>query len=288
MALHRAGGLQAARWWNRAALRILMYHRFHDRAGLARQCAYLRANYQPVSMSAVCDWLHEGRALPPHAVAVTVDDGYRDFAEVAYPVFAEYGIPVTVYLVTDFLDGKQWLWFDRVMYAYRCAGRDGRERAVYAATLSEAERQQLVEALPAQLGVEMPSPVPDEFAPMSWDAVRVLAESGVEFGAHTKTHPILSGVTDAVALSDEVAGSKARIESELNRPVLHFCYPNGKIQDIGAAAVEAVRVAGIRTAVTAEPGINRKGQDAMLLRRMAADPGHEGEYFRQGLAGLRG
>ena len=89
-------------------------------------------------------------------------------------------------------------------------------------------------------------------------------------------------------LRDEIAGSQRRMERELNRPVLHFCYPNGKMRDIGPRVVEAVRAAGMRTAVTAEPGLNRAGREALLLQRIAADPGHAEDYFRQGLAGLRG
>jgi peptidoglycan/xylan/chitin deacetylase (PgdA/CDA1 family) len=309
-AFHYAGGLAFARWLNSGGVRILMYHRFRDRAALARQCAHIRKHYQPVSMAAVAEWLHGGRSLPTYALAVTVDDGYRDFQEAA-PVFAEYGIPVTVYLVTDFLDGKLWLWFDQIVYAFLHAqvsnpsietpdgnvlrftlGADesrraaGQQLADLAVSWSAADRWELVCRLPRLLKADLPQQAPPESSPMSWDAVRALAASGVEFGAHTKTHPILSAVTDPEELRDEIAGSKARIETELDRPVLHFCYPNGKMQDIGAAAAEAVRVAGMRTAVTAEPGLVRGRQDAFLLRRIGADPGHEETYFGRSLAGL--
>jgi peptidoglycan/xylan/chitin deacetylase (PgdA/CDA1 family) len=310
-AFHHAGGLAAARWLNRQGLRILMYHRFADRAALARQCAHIRRYYHPVSMSAVADWLHEGRSLPPYALAVTVDDGYADFQEAGHPVFAEYGIPVTVFLVSDFLDGKSWLWFDRVVYAFRHAQVSepsipmpdgnvlrfnlesdasrraaGQHLADLAVALSSAERRELVARLPSLLKVEMPEQVPPEYRPLSWDEVRTLAASGMEFGAHTKTHPILSALTDPEELRTEIAGSKARIESELNRPVLHFCYPNGKMRDIGPAAAETVRAAGMRTAVTAEPGLNKAHQDAFLLRRIGADPSHPEMYLARSVAGL--
>jgi peptidoglycan/xylan/chitin deacetylase (PgdA/CDA1 family) len=310
-AFHHGGGLAAVRWLNRQSLRILMYHRFADRAALASQCAHIRKYYQPVSMTAVSDWLHGGRSLPPYALAVTVDDGYDDFQEAGYPIFAEYGIPVTVFLVTDFLDDKTWLWFDRVVYAFRHAsvsepsvempdGRvlrfklesdaarraAGQQVADLAVSLRPADRSELVAALPRLLQVEMPEQAPLEYQPLSWEEVRSLAASGVEFGAHTKTHPILSALTDPEELREEIAGSKARIESELNRPVLHFCYPNGKLQDIGPAAAEAVRTAGMRTAVTAEPGLNQVHQDAFLLRRIGADPNHPELYFGRRVAGL--
>ena len=312
-AFHHAGGLAAVRWLNRQGLRILMYHRFSDRAALARQCAHIRRHYQPVSMATVSQWLHAGGSLPPYALAVTVDDGYGDFQEAGYPVFAEYGIPVTVFLVTDFIDRKSWLWFDRVVYAFRHAKVSeasvempdgnvlrfklesavsrraaGQHLADLAVALSPADRRELVGELPRLLKTEMPEQAPAEFRPLSWDAIRLLAASGVEFGAHTKTHPILSALTDPEELREEISGSKARIESELDRPVLHFCYPNGKMRDIGLAAAETVRAAGMRTAVTAEPGLNQVHQDAFLLRRIGADPSHQEMYFGRSLAGLAG
>jgi peptidoglycan/xylan/chitin deacetylase (PgdA/CDA1 family) len=312
-AFHHAGGLAAVRWRNRQGLRILMYHRFADRAALARQCEHIRRHYQPVSMATVSEWLHAGRSLPPYALAVTVDDGYGDFQQAGYPVFAEYGIPVTVFLVTDFLDGESWLWFDRVVYAFgqatiseasiempdgnvlhfklesavsrRAAGQHLADLAV---ALSPTDRRELAGALPRLLKAQMPEQAPPEYQPLSWDAVRLLAASGVEFGAHTKTHPILSALTDPEELQDEIAGSKARIEAELDRPVLHFCYPNGKMRDIGPAAAETVRAAGMQTAVTAEPGLNQVHQDAFLLKRIGADPSHPEMYFARSVAGLGG
>jgi peptidoglycan/xylan/chitin deacetylase (PgdA/CDA1 family) len=312
-AFHHGGGVALARWYNRRGLRILMYHRFSDPAALARQCAYIRAQYQPVSMSDVAEWLHAGQSLPPHAVAITVDDGYRDFEQFAFPVFAEYGIPVTVFLVSDFIDGKRWLWFDQVQYCFRQApvrraaigmpsgdvprfdlGSEasrraaGQQMADLAATLSEAERRSLLASLPLCLHVKIPESAPAEFAPLSWESVRRLASMGVEFGAHTKTHPILSSLENAEELREEIAGSQARIEAMLDKPVRHFCYPNGKWRDIGPKALEVARASGMRTAVTAEGGLNRAGQNAWLLRRIGTEPTHAERYFRQCLAGVSG
>lgn len=289
---HRAGGVDAVRWMKRKGVRILMYHRFADAGGLDRQCAHIRKYYKPIPMSAVAEWLDSRRAPEPYSIAITVDDGYRDFLEVAHPVFAKYGIPVTVFLVSDFMDGKCWLWFDQVVWAYeRARGPEALEEArrlvVEATNMSEAERLEFVREAPRSLGVELPVAAPPEYRPLSWDEVRRLAARGVEFGAHTMTHPILSAVRGGARLREEIAGSKARIEAELGAPVAHFCYPNGRSVDIGAAAVEAVREAGFRTAVTAEPGLNHAGAERFLLRRIGADPTHEALYFQRAVAALR-
>jgi Polysaccharide deacetylase len=105
-------------FFNIGGLRILMYHRFPDRSGLEWQCRHLREHYHVISLSEAVCALTSRQPLPPHAVAITIDDGHRDFHQIAWPVFTAYGIPVTVYLVTGFLDGELWLWTDQVRYAF--------------------------------------------------------------------------------------------------------------------------------------------------------------------------
>src|SRR5947209_8542802 len=178
VAFRVAGGLRVARWMNRKGLRILMYHRFSEREPLARQCAHIRTHYSPVSMAQVADWLGQGARLPENAVAITVDDGYRDFYRLAYPVFREYGIPAIVYLVSDFLDRKLWLWVDQVRYlfqqtrersfrveipgqpprSFELGTPEARRAAAYAVAeaakrISNADRLELLKRLPEQLGV---------------------------------------------------------------------------------------------------------------------------------------
>ena len=299
-AFYQAGGVAVARWMNRRGLRILMYHRFNDRAALARQLSHLRACYTPVSMTQVAEWLEHGRPLPVNALAVTVDDGYRDFYQVAYPVFCEYGIPATVYLVSEFLDRKLWLWVDQVRYAFLharaprtdLATPQARRRAAHEMNeaikrIPNAERLRRLAELPDQLQVVLPREAPPEYEPLQWDEVREMAAAGIEFGAHTRTHPILSQVTSPEELADEIAGSKRRIESQLDRPVDHFCYPNGSNEDFGADAVEAVRAAGFRTAVTTEKGLNYPGAQEFRLVRIGVEPGLNQDYFERCAAGFR-
>lgn len=309
---HMAGGLQMARWVNRKGLRILMYHRFSDRADLEIQCRHIREHYFPVSMTQVDTWLKSGDPLPDNSIAITIDDGYQDFAEVGYPAFSSWGIPVTVYLVADFLDGREWLWVDRVKYAFLHSPLDRvridlpGERAFYgilgAASQRRAAAAQLCEqmkllrnevrlaalaALPEVLQVAIPAAPPAEFAPLAWEDVRRMAASGVGIGAHTKTHPVLSRISGEGELHDEIGGSKQRIEEALGFPVEHFCYPNGSDCDITPECVEAVRLARFRTAVTTRSGLNYPAGDRFLLRRIGVDPGFEPLYFQRCAAAFR-
>jgi peptidoglycan/xylan/chitin deacetylase (PgdA/CDA1 family) len=311
-AFDRGGGVRVARWMNRKGLRILMYHRFHESGPLARQMRHIREHYTPVSMTQVSAWLEGGAPLPENALAVTVDDGYRDFYQVAFPVFREYGIPATVYLVSGFLDRALWLWVDQVRYAFLNAGaqrfrldfgsnppgcfelnsiesRKQAARAVAEAAkrLPNAERLRLLERLPRELGVDVPQEPPREYEPMRWEEAREVAAAGIELGAHTRTHPILSQIDAREDLADEIAGSKRRIEACLDRAVDHFCYPNGANRDISAAAVEAVRAVEYRTSVTTETGLNYQSADRFRLLRIGVEPELEEGYFQRCAAGFR-
>ena len=305
------GGIRVARWLNRHSLRILMYHRFGDRASLQHQCAHIRQYYAPVTLDQAAQAIAGGKPLPAKALAVTVDDGYRDFFEVAYPVFREFGIPATVFVVTRFLDGGYWLWGDRVKYAFRHTAlertrlplpdgtvltyelpdRPARERAATevkerAKLMCQRDFAAFVGSVAPALGMEIPGSPEGEFQAMSWEQARQASAGGMEIGAHTVSHPILSSLGSLAEMAEEIAGSRRHIESQLDRPVPHFCYPNGRLRDIGPASA-AVREAGFATAVTTEPGVNPAGADPFLLRRIGVDASYPPAYFEQCAAAFR-
>ena len=306
--LHDFGGLSVVRFWNRRGFRILTYHEFspNELQVLDQQCELVRRYYQPVSMAAVATSL-AGTRLPYNALVVTVDDGYANFAA-AQKVFKKHGIPVAVYLVTDFLDCKTWFWWNRIIYAFShtaCPELDvvlsagpapptrfplqsdaQRQFAAYtvieaAKALPESRRCALCDEAQEQLRVQLPE-LPPEWQPLSWDQVRQLRREGVEFGAHTKSHPMLPEVQNAGELHHEIVGSKKRIEEELDEEVIHFAYPGGRFDQ---KTVDMVRGSGFHTAVTTQAGLNFH-PDAMLLRRFSADLQEPLFYFAEVIAGL--
>jgi peptidoglycan/xylan/chitin deacetylase (PgdA/CDA1 family) len=99
---------------------------------------------------------------------------------------------------------------------------------------------------------------------MNDEQVRAWHAAGMEVGAHSRTHPRLTGCTDA-ELQNEIAGSKADLETLLGQPVTQFCYPYG---DLDERVVAATRQAGFDAATTVQRGRARAGDDALLLRRV--------------------
>ena len=90
---------------------------------------------------------------------------------------------------------------------------------------------------------------------MSWDELKPFADDPlVTIGAHTITHCNLAKQTEEIA-SHEMAISRARIESALQRPVVHLAYPYGDRTAAGAREFALARAAGFKTAVTTRPGM---------------------------------
>ncbi len=101
----------------RPGLVILGYHRIGGGtssdidlpvAEFAAQMAYLRRHYRLVSLDDATS-MSVSQELNGHAdlVAVTFDDGYRDFYEHAFPVLQEHRIPATVYVATAYVEAQR-------------------------------------------------------------------------------------------------------------------------------------------------------------------------------------
>ena len=111
--------------------------------------------------------------------------------------------------------------------------------------LPQIEKQVYAQRLPEALGVSVPEGFFKKLM-MNWDQVREMHKGGIEFGAHTMHHPILTRISlDQVRA--EVEGSKSRIEKELGEPVLSFAYPNGQSSDLNNPIEKIVAYAGIRS-----------------------------------------
>jgi peptidoglycan/xylan/chitin deacetylase (PgdA/CDA1 family) len=286
-ALARAGAFRVAKPLVRRRAVILMLHRFrepdvtHDGytpATLRDVLSELRRQrYRLVGLDDLTARLADGRPPEPESVVFTVDDGYRDFHRIALPIFAEFDCPATVFLVTGFLDGETWPWWNQVEVALgsrssgelRLALRDGELRlswrderegervlGVVLERLKRASDDELRAAIPRiaeATGTALPTAPPERFAPMSWDEVRDAERRGMRFGPHTVTHPILSRTT-AVAAEREIARSWARVREEVAHPVGVFCYPNGDRESFGEREERLVAAQGLRLALTTVPG----------------------------------
>jgi len=297
--LRVTGAFAPFRWAHRHQALIITYHRFSEREGGARisarafaeQARYLAAHYTLVPLSRLAACLRK-REIPPRLAAITIDDGYRDAYEIAFPILRKHRAPATVFVVTEFVEGTTWLWTDKPRYLMALAApqafeigigdhrlklelNGGASRAVAAGLinaalkpLSEEARDASIKRLAFELRVKLPERPPAEYSAINWGQAREMADAGVEIGSHTLTHPILTGLGDE-RLREEVGRSRDRIQTVLGRKVETFCYPNG---DYDLRTRREVARAGYRLAVTTDVGLNNELNDPLALRRI------HGEY----------
>lgn len=320
----RLGAYKIARWWSAHSPRILVYHRFGplglDVDLFDWQMRELHAGFEVVPLSRLTQALAQGNSLPPQTVAITVDDGYADFYRYAYPVLKRHGLPATMYVVSDFVDQKIWLWPDKVRFIlagtrqtefafdlghgaqiYQLADPTDRHRAWndiadHCLTLPERDKQDYLGRLATSLGVTMPERPTPQYAALTWDEVREMQVHGIEFGSHTCTHPKLTKL-DLTELDRELQLSKTRIEAMIDTPVDSFCYPNGSRADFNIQVQERVRLAGYRNATVGFHdshlvddlyALRRYGVGSNLIHYRKVLYGVEAARWRAKEQGLRG
>jgi peptidoglycan/xylan/chitin deacetylase (PgdA/CDA1 family) len=275
---------------------------------LDRYLGYLKTNnYSVLSLSAYVDALINGKSTYK-AVVFTVDDGYRDFYDHAFPVFSRFGHPAAIFLTSDFIEGKLFFWWDTIEYVFNHTpareidlpflgpGKfqlDGpRQKAEivsrvtnYCKMLKNEDKLTLIRDLGQSLSVPIPSSPPDEYAPLNWNQILEMQARGIEFFPHTVTHPILSRVPVELQ-RDEVSRSRAVLESHLGAKCDVFCYPNGGPGDFTVDTITALRSAGYSSAVTGIPGFDHTTARTDLFRiKRFSIPSNE-IFFKQYVCGL--
>jgi len=231
------------------------------------QMVHIVRRYHPVGLPEVLDAFLRGAPLPSRAVHVTVDDAYRDFGEIAWPILRELGIPVTVFIPTAYpSQPTRAFWWDRLHQAgSRNDGRAAADRALRATLrgLPHDQTEEYVERACTEAGIA-PDAAPARASVLSWAELRELAQQGVEFGAHTRSHVALTQV-DENRLRAEIRGSLDELEKEIGFRAPTLAYPYG----LHNALVRRVAAEeGCALAFTVDDGLSQPGvTDPMALPR---------------------
>ncbi len=94
--------------------------------------------------------------------------------------------------------------------------------------------------------------------------LREMSGSGMEIGAHTRTHARLPELSTE-EVEEEVSGSKKDLEKLLGAPVTSFAYPYGLLNEL---SVDMVRKSGYRVACTTRTGWFGSDPDPLRVRRV--------------------
>jgi peptidoglycan/xylan/chitin deacetylase (PgdA/CDA1 family) len=237
--------------------------------------------------------------VPTGAVAITFDDGYRDNYEYAFPVLKKYGVGATIFVSTGAIETGELLWHDRVFDAFRYTTvsrarlretgipelilepMEARHRSILpvlqrAKALYGEERLRFVEQVEEALKPSVDETWKDRM--LTWQQIRQMHASGIDFGSHTVSHPVLSRIP-RYEMVKELIESKEQISRQLGVPTNSFAYPNGHAGDYNDEVQAVLKDAGYVCAVTSEFGFNHVFSNPFELRR--GQPWHHQiELFR--------
>ncbi len=276
---------------------VLLYHKVQRRPmGLwgepvlgvqefERQMAFLASRYAPVSLDRAVRALRGEATLPPRAVAVTFDDGYRNNLVLAAPVLARHRIPATLFAVSGLVGTDRWMWpyeleemfllnpasriaavaGEPVIERICAAGLSQREAMFAAVDYLKQVGDAAMQRVMARLRAAMPVEVDDENRYLSWDEVRELAAYGIDVGAHTVTHPVLP-LEPATSVERELVHCAEVLEREVGRRPAHFAYPYGST----CPAVTALTARNYEAAFTTVPGPCKNREALHELPRVCA------------------
>ncbi len=265
--------------------------------GFCDQLDWLERWATVVPLGESLERMEAGEPLPPRAVAITFDDGYRDNLELAAPELERRGMDATFFLVPRLLERRLDPWWERAAWAVNEAtagevlvgerrlplGTPADRKAARGAVaelLKRRDRERREAAL-AEIVERLAPPPGDDLAELflDWDGARALAERGFEIGSHSRDHCILSEEAPEVQ-RDDLAESRAMLEEHLGVSIATVAYPNGTRRDYDRATLDAARSAGYAHGVTTRKGWNSPRTPPFELRRAVIYPERGSRFLR--------
>lgn len=255
--------------------------------GMERQLRFLRRVANVVPLREALEALADGRDLPPRAVAITFDDGYRDNLEVAVPLLRRLGLPATFFLVPGLLSGDLHPWWETLGWAFargrgdvlvwegqRFSLHDGASRYTsyhdISLQLMRRDRTARDQAVAELTEVLKPTGARGDFF-LDWDGARDLVREGFAVGSHTTFH---SSLTEEPLddVRSELKQSRRTLESELGVSIDLLAYPYGTALDYNSDIADAAAAAEYTHAFTLLKEVVRRDSPPYKLGRFLMYP----------------
>jgi peptidoglycan/xylan/chitin deacetylase (PgdA/CDA1 family) len=208
-------------------------------------------------------------------VAFTLDDGYRDNAEHAAPVFRRHRIPFTIFATAGFVERTRTIWWETTEAMLAAADAvtfdfgNGPEEvplstpaqkqrafdriAAFLVNGNEDEAIDRIDEAARRAGID-PVALVRDLVMDEGELQALAADPLARIGAHTLTHPILSNIDDA-RLARELAASAEAVERFVGRRPRTLAYPYGSRRAVCDRAIAAAGKAGFDVAVLTQPGM---------------------------------
>ncbi|MBA6237531.1 MULTISPECIES: polysaccharide deacetylase family protein [unclassified Colwellia] len=280
---------------SKSSAQTLMYHRISDNKmipgispyGFEKHLKFLTEYYNIVPIKEIL-LDRKNNTEDPYKIAITFDDGYYDFYHKAWPLLKKYKIPVSLYVTTDFIDRKEWLWPDKIRTLLLSTkinkitipnigelvltidnySENWNVIADLCLNHKKVERDDFLQSLSVSLDVSIEKEPDKGFSALSWSQLKEMSNEGLDIGSHTLSHAILTKIDDE-QLYRELYESKAKIENMLDINVEGICYPNGMHLDVSDKTVNVAEKVNYKYGLTAYTDKNET-VNVFKVQRIAA------------------
>jgi peptidoglycan/xylan/chitin deacetylase (PgdA/CDA1 family) len=309
---------------NKKKVRILMYHgvgnlqtdfNIDDPSliispqNFEKQIKYLSKYYNIISLSSLCNCIEKKIPFPPNSVILTFDDGLKNNFTDAFPILQKYNITATFFLITDYIDTLKVSWDNKFFYfsskidSIKLIEEFKSKFKEYPGLIESIDQKNAIEHVRLILKYKFDENIREEFVNelykkyrikihseeikdlyLSWQEIKIMADSGISFGSHTCTHPVLSRL-NLEKIKHEIVSSKINIEDKLGKIINLFAYPFGYKGSFDLNAIKVLTESNFLCAVSTMHGFNDLHSNLYELRRICIidEPSY---YFKLRIEGF--
>jgi peptidoglycan/xylan/chitin deacetylase (PgdA/CDA1 family) len=226
----------------------------------------------------------EGRG-PGRPLSITFDDGSMSYLSHAVPILESHGVPSTCFLITDCVDDRTIYW--RYLYNYCVqAGLGGQleelikeeykvpsaEGGIIHSTrnnFSKEGTERVIEKIMGSMVSEKEYREREgRLFLSSGDIEGLKGNPLVNFGIHTRSHPVMMGLSDE-EIRDEISDSFDFYGREIGGGVPMFSIPFGRLyRDYDERTIDIARGLSVEVILSAYGGGNSEGQPLYNIRRI--------------------
>jgi peptidoglycan/xylan/chitin deacetylase (PgdA/CDA1 family) len=262
---HRVGKLTTDHWQNAVSVDNFREH-----------LRVVKRYYHPTSMSELVESSKMGKLPDRRTIVVTFDDGYASDLEYACESLTDNNIPAIFYVNTYSLDRDRNFWWDELQkmlidapipegsiklsvlshefsLPFQTSGQ--RENSFFILHrilkgLDFPTREHLLSDLGKQVNGKEPDALSAERKPFNSRDIEFLVQTSYfEIGGHGHYHRALS-LLNHDEQQYEIQENKKILEAITQKPIVHFSYPFGGIEDFDETTIKIVKQCGYESAVT--------------------------------------
>lgn len=268
---------------------------------------FKKSGFEIVDLDEATKRIEIGNSKP--FVAITLDDGYKDNAVHAAPVFKKHNAPYTIFVAPGLVDGRATLWWEDLEFIIRDNAKielklpnqtfvfetetTEQKDAAYAKALqylisdvSEAEQRKIVNE--ACKNYKFNAQAHRAASIMNWAELKELTQDGLcSLGAHTIHHYAVARLSDKECKL-QLKQSADEIKKNTGKQPKHFAYPYGYPSAACARDFAIAKELGFKSAVTTRHGVCYKqhSEHLMALPRISVNGNFQkSRYLKAMLSG---